>query len=129
MTQVLTVAYLLLGPFIKRLVGGSSLCWPASLCGGRPFMHVLSHMSADWLLCSSSYSSVVAIPLSCSSLSISAKVRGDINGHVCSEIVVERNCCLNFFSYTPSCIKKILCGKIIGLFLDMKVTQVTAYTF
>ena len=51
---VLTVASLLLAHFIKGWVGGSHLCWPASLCGGRPFMHVqeLLHTSADWLLCS-----------------------------------------------------------------------------
>ena len=32
----------ILAPFIKCLVGGRCLCWPTSLCGGRPFVHVLS---------------------------------------------------------------------------------------
>ena len=39
---VLTIASLLLARFSKCLVGGSCLCWPASLCGGRPFVHDLS---------------------------------------------------------------------------------------
>ena len=75
-------------------------------------MHVFSHMSANWLLCSSSYSSVVTVVLYLSRLKF--------------VMVIDVH---EFFSYTPSCMKIFCVEKIIGLFLDMKVTQVTVYTF
>ena len=68
-----------LAPFIKRLVGGSRLCWFASLCGGRPLVHVLSIFRPTGcyalILIHPFLLSVVAIPLSSSFLPISAKIR------------------------------------------------------
>ena len=93
-----------LAPFIKHLDGSSCLCWPASLCGLRPFVqHVqeLLQMSADWLLCPDLIlfvSSVVALPLSGSPPSIWAKIRsGRCSCTLRIFFFAVGRCPLNFF--------------------------------
>ena len=76
----------------------------ASLCGRRPFVHVLAlHMSADWLLCSISYHPfllhVVAISL-CSFLSISAKIRSSRHSCTLRNHLLHENILLKYSGFS-----------------------------